>query len=98
MTSYDYDFYKIMRYLSCDFFRFTAFSFAGGTAGTVISLPVSSWLCETVGWPSVFYLFGALGLAWFLVWSIAVYDGPEVHPRISQQEKLFLQVGKLLII
>ena len=64
----------------------------------MISLPVSSWLCETVGWPSVFYLFGVLGLLWFLVWSFLVYDGPELHPRISHQEKLFLQVGRYLKI
>ena len=85
----------IMTFMTFMIYRFTAFSFAGGTAGTVISLPVSSWLCESVGWPSVFYLFGVLGLLWFLVWSALVYDGPEQHPRISQQEKLFLQVGYL---
>ena len=72
--------------------RFTAFSFAGGTAGTVISLPVSAVMCETLGWPSVFYLFGVLGLVWFLVWSLLVHDGPELHPGISQEERQLLQV------
>jgi len=71
--------------------RFTAFSYAGSAFGTVISMPLCAYLCENVGWESVFYVFGALGIAWFIVWSLIVFDGPDVHPRISESEKLFLQ-------
>ena len=45
--------------------------------GTVISLPISGILCETLGWESVFYIFGACGLVWFVLWSFLVYDSPE---------------------
>ena len=73
--------------------RFTAFSFAGGCFGTVVSMPASSYLCESrLGWPSVFYLFGGLGVLWFVAWALLVHDGPDVHPSISPQEKQFLQV------
>ena len=58
-------------------------------------MPVSSYLCESrLGWPSVFYLFGGLGVLWFVAWALLVHDGPDVHPRISPQEKLFLQVTR----
>ena len=73
--------------------RFTAFSFAGGSFGTVVSLPLSGVLCETLGWESVFYVFGALGVLWFIVWALLVYNGPEFHPRISTEEREYLKVS-----
>ena len=44
-------------------------------------MPASTYLCELLGWESVFYVFGALGLVWFLIWSLIIHDGPDVHPR-----------------
>ena len=41
----------------------------------------------------VFYVFGSLGILWFIAWSVLVYDGPDVHPRIAQEEREYLQVG-----
>lgn len=55
-------------------------------------MPLCGYLCEYVGWESVFYVTGALGLAWSLAWSLLVYNGPEQHPRISAEEKELLRV------
>ena len=55
-------------------------------------MPACGYLCEFVNWESAFYVFGAIGIAWFLVWAALVYDSPDTHPRISQKEKEFLQV------
>ena len=73
--------------------RFTAFSYAGSCFGTVISMPLCGYLCEKVGWESVFYVFGTVGIVWFIFWSLLVYDGPELHPRISPEESQFLQMS-----
>jgi ACS family sodium-dependent inorganic phosphate cotransporter len=35
-------------------------TYAGVFAGTVVALPISGVLSGTLGWPSVFYFFGAL--------------------------------------
>ena len=43
-----------------------AFTYSGANFGTVVSLPVTGWLCEAVGWQFVFYAFGALGVLWFI--------------------------------
>ena len=53
--------------------------------GTVISLPISGVLCDYLGWESVFYVFGCLGLVWFICWTIFVYDNPEkwVHTELK---------------
>ena len=74
--------------------RFTSFICAGGPFGTVIAMPASTYLCEYPGWESVFYVFGAIGCLWFIVWALVIHDGPDVHPRISENEKMFLMVQK----
>ena len=33
-------------------------------------------MCDTYGWESVFYLFGLLGIVWFLFWAWIVADSP----------------------
>ena len=55
-------------------------------------MPASGYLCDLVSWESVFYVFGALGVVWFIAWSFLVFDGPDVHPSISEEEKAYIQV------
>jgi ACS family sodium-dependent inorganic phosphate cotransporter-like MFS transporter 5 len=38
----------------------------------------------------VFYVFGVLGILWFLCWWWLVYDTPQSHPTISRQEKEYI--------
>lgn len=69
-------------------------TYAGSQFGTVISQPISGILCESDflgGWPSVFYLFGGLGVVWCLVWFKFAYSSPEDHPRISSDELAYLK-------
>ncbi|XP_042856113.1 sialin-like isoform X1 [Penaeus japonicus] len=68
--------------------------YGGMQIGTVISLPVSGLLISVGflgGWPSVFYVFGALGIIWGIPWFLLTHDRPEKHPRISQVELNFIQ-------
>ncbi len=70
-----------------------AFVMAGTQFGTVLSLPLSGWLCEIEfdnGWPLTFYVPGAIGIIWFIAWCFLVYDNPSVHPRINEDEKRFI--------
>ncbi|KAL4707820.1 hypothetical protein ACJJTC_001766 [Scirpophaga incertulas] len=69
--------------------KFAAYVYAGSNIGTVISLPISGWLCTldyAGGWPLCFYLFGGLGVVWFIAWMFLVYDTPQCHPRICPHE------------
>ncbi|ROT71001.1 putative sialin [Penaeus vannamei] len=43
------------------------------------------------GWPSVFYLFGGLGILWGVFWFVLIHDRPEAHPRISAAELAHIQ-------
>lgn len=71
-----------------------AFVMAGTQFGTVISLPLSGWLCDFTevdnGWPLTFYVPGAVGVLWLVAWVFLVYDTPSDHPRISEDEKRYI--------
>nr|CAI5846476.1 unnamed protein product [Callosobruchus analis] len=70
---------------------FAAYVYAGSNFGTIISLPLSGWLCSLEnGWPLSFYIFGVAGIIWFILWMFLVYDTPSTHPRINPQEKAFI--------
>merc|ERR1719167_666322 len=75
--------------------RFIAYTSAGSCLGTVFSMPISGLLCDYLGWESVFYVFGAIGVVWFVFWSLLVFDSPDKHPRISQEEHAYI-VSSLL--
>ena len=74
--------------------KFAALVYAGANFGTVISLPLSGWLCTLDfmgGWPLAFYIFGVLGLFWFIFWMVFVFDSPQTHPWISTAERTFIE-------
>lgn len=74
--------------------KFGALVYAGVNFGTVISLPLSGWLCTLDfmgGWPLSFYIFGVLGIVWFFLWIYLVYDSPHSHPRISIKERAYIE-------
>lgn len=74
--------------------KFAGFVYAGAKFGKIIAMPVSGWLCTLEwmdGWPLAFYVFGALGVLWFVAWMWLVYDSPDAHPRITDEERHFIQ-------
>ena len=44
------------------------FVLSGITVGSVIALPLGSWIVQNWGWPAVFYVFGLSGLLWIGPW------------------------------
>lgn len=74
--------------------RFAAVVYNGANFGTIISIPLTGYLCSLDymgGWPLSFYIFGSLGLVWCFFWWYYVFDTPQTHPRISQEELLFIE-------
>lgn len=74
--------------------KFAAIVYAGSNIGTVVSMPLTGWLCSQSflgGWPSAFYIFGLLGMVWFVCWMYLVYDKPSEHPRISRKERAYIE-------
>ncbi|XP_072107188.1 sialin isoform X1 [Mobula birostris] len=65
-------------------------SYAGAQFGTVVSLPLSGIICYYLDWSYVFYIFGALGVFWCLLWFWLASDTPESHRTISKAEQDYI--------
>ncbi|XP_022170729.1 putative inorganic phosphate cotransporter isoform X2 [Myzus persicae] len=73
--------------------RMGAFVYAGAQFGTVISMPLSGVLSEygfAGGWPSIFYVFGAIGTLWSVAFLWLVHEDPESHPTIPHDERKYI--------
>ncbi|XP_028142604.1 putative inorganic phosphate cotransporter isoform X2 [Diabrotica virgifera virgifera] len=72
--------------------KFGTFVYAGGPLGNVISMPIAGFISNShLGWPAVFYLFGALGIVWSVVWFIIGSDSPSKHKSISEEEVQYIE-------
>jgi len=78
-----------------EYARGQAISFAGTQAGQLLAFPLIAWLLVRFHWPAVFYVLGALGVAWTLAWLSEAADEPEDHPRISPQELALIRNERL---
>uniref|UniRef100_T1KC99 Major facilitator superfamily (MFS) profile domain-containing protein n=2 Tax=Tetranychus urticae TaxID=32264 RepID=T1KC99_TETUR len=47
------------------------------------------------GWQSVFYIIGTFQLVISMIWLLTVYDDPETHPRISDEERELILENRL---
>lgn len=70
--------------------RMATIGFAGNYAGTVVAMPLSGVLAVALGWESVFYFFGSIGVAWAIAWIFIVKGGPDEDPYISEEEKTYI--------
>ncbi|XP_073531667.1 sialin isoform X1 [Phyllobates terribilis] len=70
--------------------RLLSLSYAGAQLGTVVSLPLSGLICYYMDWIYVFYIFGALGILWFILWLCIVSDTPQTHRSISDSEREYI--------
>ncbi|XP_023014997.2 sialin [Leptinotarsa decemlineata] len=59
--------------------------------GAALTLPVCGFLISSVGWASVFYVTGAVGIAWSILWFLLIADSPAQHPRISMEERMEIE-------
>ena len=67
-----------------------ALNASGIPIGTVFALVVTPLVVVWLGWEWAFYLFGAVGVLWYLAWQRLVTTFPKDHPRISAAELDYL--------
>ncbi|KAK7494956.1 hypothetical protein BaRGS_00013835 [Batillaria attramentaria] len=70
---------------------------SGANIANAVVFPTSALLCKygfAGGWPSVFYVFGALGIVWSASWFLLVSDSPETHKRIDPAEREFIVANR----
>ena len=61
---------------------------AGHPLGTVITMPLSGLLAAAFGWEYDFYFFGAIALAFSILWLFLAHDSPSQH--LTMDEVVFL--------
>ncbi|KAK3911778.1 Vesicular glutamate transporter 2, partial [Frankliniella fusca] len=66
-------------------------AYLGGSVGASVTYPVCGLIIDSLGWEAVFYISGALGVLWWLAWTVLVFDSPDEHPRIASSERLYIQ-------
>lgn len=77
---------------------FSSIVYSGNQFGVVISMPVAGLLCQYVDWTWPFYIFGILSAIWLILWTIFVYNTPEDHPWISNDEYSFIHDSLALTV
>uniref|UniRef100_A0A674E1P3 Solute carrier family 17 member 5 n=1 Tax=Salmo trutta TaxID=8032 RepID=A0A674E1P3_SALTR len=70
--------------------RLLTIAYTGAQLGTVVALPLSGQICFYLDWTWVFYIFGIVGIVWFILWALLVSNTPSTHLRISEQERLYI--------
>ncbi|KAI4376701.1 hypothetical protein MLD38_014435 [Melastoma candidum] len=68
--------------------RAVAFVFGGLSVGSVMGLLLAPPLIQNFGWESVFYIFGFIGVAWFLGFQLTKEEGNDIFSRFFGSEKV----------
>ena len=66
------------------------FALAGNYVGTVIAFPLSGIFSKYLGWESVFYIFGCVGVVWFVAWTLIVKRSPQDDQKITNEERNYI--------
>lgn len=73
--------------------RMTMICNAGIYFGTVVGMSGAGVLSDFYGWQSVFYVSGAIGVLWWVLWLFIVKESPENDPWISENERTYIMEG-----
>lgn len=71
--------------------RLATLAFSGSYFGTVFALVISSFLAQHIGWESIFYVFGFLGVLWSVAWWMIVAETPQGDRKITDSELEYIK-------
>jgi ACS family hexuronate transporter-like MFS transporter len=66
---------------------------SGTTIGAVVCPLIVPAINHRFGWAMAFYITGALGIAWLILW-VLTYDSPDRHPMLSAQERAYIEADR----
>jgi ACS family hexuronate transporter-like MFS transporter len=68
---------------------------AGASVGVILALILVPWILTRYGWKEVFWITGATGLIWLIIWFI-FYSKPENQKRLTREEWVLINGNKEL--
>lgn len=66
---------------------------AGTSIGVVVALLIAPWILVRYGWQEVFWITGALGFIWLILW-LLLYEIPARQKRITTDELALITQGQ----
>ncbi|XP_063223233.1 sialin-like [Bacillus rossius redtenbacheri] len=63
--------------------------------GVIAANGITGKMVDSMDWQFAFYIIPSSLLAWMLLWHLCVYDTPQKHPRISQEELAYLATSNV---
>ena len=73
--------------------RSVAVANSGIPSGTVFALLMTPVIVTYLGWEWAFYLFGAAGIIWYIVWQMMIARSPSMQPGITDAELAIINEG-----
>lgn len=71
--------------------RSLALVYSGMYTGSILGLAVSPHMVEILSWPSVFYIFGLVGVLWYSAWQAKASSSPAADPAITAEEREYIE-------
>ncbi|WP_421731427.1 MFS transporter [Brevundimonas sp.] len=65
----------------------------GASVGSMLAPPLVAWAILTYHWQAAFFITGAMGLVWVVLW-LFLYRSPDKHPALSDEEKRHIAEGR----
>src|SRR5450432_3970623 len=69
---------------------------SGARAGSVLALPLCTWIIASFGWRASFIVTGLIGVVWAVAWN-RMYRHPSKHPKVSQEERDYITAGQAAV-
>lgn len=66
-------------------------AYLGSSMGIAMNYPIFGFIISWSSWEWVFHYCGLFGTIWFIGWCYFVYDTPAKHPRISNDERAYIE-------
>ncbi|EDV29236.1 uncharacterized protein TRIADDRAFT_18643 [Trichoplax adhaerens] len=71
--------------------RFSVAPAIGETIGSFMTIYFSGYVLYYFSWPTVFYICGATGIIWTMIWCMFFTNSPSIHTFISYDEAEYIQ-------
>ncbi len=69
---------------------FQGINFSGSRLGAAFALPLVAYMIEIFGWRNIFYIFGAIGIIFAIMFYFVFTNTPEEHQGIPEEEKQYI--------
>lgn len=66
-------------------------AYLGSSVGIALCYPLFGFVISWSSWEYVFHLCAVIGVIWYLAWYFLIFDSPAQHPRISAEERNYIE-------